>query len=124
MSHPSPIQPAIPDCSVSVSWAAETAVLAVTGTVDMLTASELEAAIADAIATHPAAVIVDLTEVDFLASHGMRVLVEANDSMAPEMAFLVVADGPITARPMKLIGLTEIISVYPTLGEALLGLAA
>jgi anti-sigma B factor antagonist len=124
MSDPSPTHPAIPDCSVSVSWAAETAVLAVTGTVDMLTASTLEAAIADAIAPHPTAVIVDLTEVDFLASHGMRVLIQAHNSMAPEMAFLVVADGPITARPMKLIGLTEIITVYPTLGEALLGLAA
>lgn len=124
MSDPSPTHPAIPDCSVSVSWSAETAVLAVTGTVDMLTASTLEAAIADAIAPNPTAVIVDLTEVDFLASHGMRVLIEAHNGMAPETAFLVVADGPITARPMKLIGLTEIITVYPTLGEALLGLAA
>jgi anti-sigma B factor antagonist len=124
MSDPSPTHPAIFDCSVSVSWTAETAVLAVAGTVDMLTASKLEAAIAAAIASHPTAVIVDLTEVDFLASHGMRALIQAHNDMAPEMAFLVVADGPITARPMKLIGLTDIISVYPTLGEALLGLAA
>ena len=124
MSDPSSTQPVIPDCSVSVSWTAETAVLAVTGTVDMLTASTLEAAIAGAIAPNPTAVIVDLTDVDFLASHGMRVLIEAHNSMAPEMVFIVVADGSITARPMKLIGLTEIITVYPTLGEALLGLAA
>jgi anti-sigma B factor antagonist len=124
MSDPSPTHPAIPVCSVSVSWTAETAVLAVAGTVDMLTASTLEAAIAAAIAPHPTAVIVDLTEVDFLASHGMRVLIQAHNSMAPEMVFIVVADGSITARPMKLIGLTEMITVYATLGEALLGLAA
>lgn len=116
--------PPISDCSVSVSWTTGTAVLAVGGTLDMLTASKLRAAIATATAERPAAVIVDLTEVDFLASHGMRVLIEAHDGTGPETVFLVVADGPVTARPMKLIGLTELMTVYPTLGDALLGLAA
>ena len=125
MSDPSLTHHAIPDCSVSVSWTAGTAaVLTVVGTIDMLTAPKLETAMTAAVATHPSALIVDLSGVDFLASHGMRVLVDAHDSAGPETVFLVVADGPATARPMTLIGLTELISVYPTLGEAVLGLAA
>lgn len=111
-------------CTLDTNWIGRTVVVAAVGTVDVLTAPQLTEAVEAVLTESPSAVIIDLTEVDFLASHGMRVLIQAHNSMAPEMAFLVVADGPITARPMKLIGLTEIITVYPTLGEALLGLAA
>lgn len=116
--------PAISDCSVSISCTAGAAVLTVGGTLDMLTATKLQDILAAAITKRPPAVIVDLTDVDFLASHGMRVLIEAHYSAGPETAVVVVADGPVTARPMMLIGLTELITVYPTLSEALLGLAA
>ncbi|CAN5191373.1 STAS domain-containing protein [soil metagenome] len=124
MIDPSSTHPLVSDCTVVESWSARTAVLTVIGTVDMLTVPKLEAAIATALAARPAALIADLTGVDFLASHGMRVLIETHDNKAQETVFLVVADGPVTARPMKLIGLTDLITVYPTLGEALLRLAA
>ncbi|MCV7227910.1 STAS domain-containing protein [Mycolicibacterium komossense] len=124
MSDPSLTHAPLSDCTVDQTWSGSTAVLAVIGTVDMLTMPKLQAAIESALAAHPSALIVDLTEVDFLASHGMRVLIDAHDGKSPETEFLVVAEGPITARPMILIGLTELISVYPTLNEALLRLAA
>jgi hypothetical protein len=36
----------------------------------------------------------------------------------------VVATGPVTARPLTLTGIDEIISVRPTLRGAMIGLAA
>jgi anti-sigma B factor antagonist len=99
-------------------------VLSVSGTVDMLTASTMEAAISTELDKQPVALIVDLTDVEFLASHGLRVLIDAHDGITGDTAFLIVADGPVTARPLTLMGITEFIAVYPTLHEALLKLAA
>jgi anti-anti-sigma regulatory factor len=49
--------------------------------------------------------IVDLSEVDFLASAGMSVFIAGNHAANGARPFGVVADGPCTARPMKLMGL-------------------
>ena len=69
-------------------------VVAVTGVVDMLTAPDLEKAIAEAAKSSPTAVVVDMSAVEFLASAGMGVLIAAQDELAPAIRFAVVADGP------------------------------
>ena len=97
-------------------------VVAVTGVVDMLTAPELEKAIAEAAESSPAAVVVDMTEVEFLASAGMGVLIAAQDELAPAIRFAVIADGPATSRPLKLVGVTDVVDLYATLDEALTAL--
>ncbi len=84
----------------------------------MLTSPQLEAAITGALAKQPAAVIVDLSDVDFLASAGMGVLVAARDRAGETAGFAVVANGPATSRPLKLVGLADLIGMYPTLDEA------
>ena len=97
-------------------------VVAVTGVVDMLTAPELEKAIAKAAKSSPAAVVVDMSAVEFLASAGMGVLIAAQDELAPAIRFAVVADGPATSRPLKLVGVTDVVDLYATLDEALTAL--
>jgi anti-sigma B factor antagonist len=94
------------------------AVLAVTGDVDMLTAVHLTAAIETALATAPTAVIIDLSKVEFLASAGMSALVSAHADADP-IGIAVVADGPSTSRPMKVVGLDTLLAIYPTLDAAL-----
>src|SRR6476646_7875617 len=50
--------------------------------------------------------IVDLSELDFLASAGMTVLLHGNRCAArASKRFGVVAEGPVTGRLMKLLGL-------------------
>ena len=93
-------------------------VVSVSGTVDMLTASRLEGAIAAALAENPVALVIDLTDVDFLASHGISVLVAAHERVTPRAAFAVVADGPATAA-VRLIGVSDLLALYPTRDEAL-----
>ena len=48
------------------------AVLAVGGEIDMVTAPQFEKAIDDVLADDPATLVIDLTEVTFLASEGLR----------------------------------------------------
>ena len=97
-------------------------VVAVSGTVDMLTAPKLEAAINAAAQSSPSAVVVDFTAVEFLASAGLGVLVAAHGDLAPAVKLSVVADGPATSRPLKLVGIADIVDLYATLDEALAAL--
>jgi anti-sigma B factor antagonist len=97
-------------------------VVGVSGVVDMLTAPELEKAIAEAAKSSPSAVVVDMTAVEFLASAGMGVLIAAQDELSPAIKFAVVAEGPATSRPLKLVGVTDVVDLYSTLDEALAAL--
>ncbi|OOK76118.1 putative stage II sporulation protein [Mycobacterium kansasii] len=60
---------------------------------------------------------------DFLASAGMTVLVTANAQVVAPTRFAVVADGPATSRPIKLMGIDSVFPLYLTLDSALSSLA-
>ncbi len=113
---------AIPACVVEERWYDVTVVLSCSGVIDMLTAPHLEESLASVLAKQPSAVIVDLSKVDFLASRGMGVLIEMHDRITPDIGFAVVADGPATSRPLKLIGVADVINMHSTLDAALVGL--
>lgn len=119
MSTPSARPDRTPPIVVGEQWYDTTVVISCSGIIDMLTATSLERAITAALDKQPAALIVDLTAVDFLASHGMGVLVGADDRLSADQRFAVVADGPATSRPMTLIGLADQLSMYATLEAAL-----
>jgi anti-sigma B factor antagonist len=107
---------------VTTRWVGRLAVLAVCGDLDILTAPVLADAISYAAAESPTGVIVDLTDVNFLASAGMSVLVTAHEEIAAKAGFGVVADGPATSRPMRLVGLDRTITLYRTVDAALAGI--
>lgn len=111
-----------PGCVISERWIGRTVVICISGVLDMLTSPQLEASIASSMRNNPSAIIVDLTDVDFLASAGMGVLVAARDQAASTVRFGVVANGPATSRPLKLVGLADLIGLYETLDEALVAL--
>ncbi|OBG31285.1 STAS domain-containing protein [Mycobacterium sp. E3198] len=94
-------------------------VLTVSGEVDMLSAPQLAEAVRTALAATPPALVIDLTKVDFLASAGMTVLVTAQAEVTPPTRFAVVANGPATSRPIKLMGLDNVLALYSTLDSAL-----
>lgn len=105
-------------CIINEHWLEDVVVIACTGVLDMLTAPDLERRIDDAFDKQPTAMIVDLTAVDFLSAHGMTVLMETHDRLGGT-AFIVVADGPATSRPMTLVGLSAALTMRPTLDAAL-----
>lgn len=116
----SPEHPDLALASVSVETARGTVeIVRARGAVDMLTGSELERSLELALDRQPSAIIADLTDVDFLASFGMAVLVRTSERLPRTIRFAVVADGPATSRPLVIIGLDEVLAIYPTLATAL-----
>lgn len=95
-------------------------VISARGDIDLATTSELtdviDAVLADDM---PSALIIDLTEVTFLASAGMTVLIETHQRVAGRTHFAVIADGPATHRPLTLMGLDTIFAVHNDLEVAL-----
>lgn len=102
-------------------WVDRTAILAVRGDVDALTAPKLTEKILDVSAEQPSALILDLSELDFLASAGITVLVAAHEYITEKVnvGFAVVADGPTTSRPLKLMAIDSVINLHPNLQDAL-----
>ncbi|MET0701473.1 MAG: STAS domain-containing protein [Mycobacterium sp.] len=105
------------------NWVARTAVIAVAGDLDMITAPDLADAIRAAAAQGPTALIVDLSKVGFLGSAGMSALVGAHQEISGSARFGVVADGPATSRPLRLLGLDTLLTLYQTLDAALVDVA-
>ena len=95
------------------------AVVVAVGAVDMLTAPQLQDAITAAAQRKPAGLVVDMTQVDFLGSAGMQVLMTSRKQLDAGIKFAVVADGPATSRPLKLVGIADIVALYASLDEAL-----
>ncbi|MDT5347512.1 MAG: hypothetical protein QOH91_799 [Mycobacterium sp.] len=115
----SPIDPTA--FEVGKYQAGQATVLTVSGEVDMLTAPQLAEAIHNALAGRPEALVVDMSKVEFLASAGMTVLVTAQADVVPPTRFAVVAEGPATSRPIKLMGIDTVLPLYSTLDSALSG---
>lgn len=109
--------------NVTRSDAASAVVLTVTGALDILSAPTFRQALLDTLATAPKNVVVDLSDLDFLASAGLAALVEGHRAAGAATGFGVVAVGSATRRPLDLTGLTEVIAVFDTLDEAVSKLA-
>ncbi|MCV7152675.1 STAS domain-containing protein [Mycobacterium pyrenivorans] len=94
-------------------------VVTAVGAVDMLTAPQLQDVMTAALRRKPAGLILDMTQVDFLGSAGMQVLMAMRNQFGPETRFAVVADGPATSRPLKITGIADFIELFSTLDVAL-----
>lgn len=110
---------------ITVNRIDDLAILAVRGEVDLATAHHLTERIDAVLAeSTPAALIIDLTDVPFLASAGMTVLVTASQHVGKSARFAVVADGPATSRPLIMMGLDQVITLYTDLDAAVNALAS
>jgi anti-sigma B factor antagonist len=95
------------------------AVLKVGGDIDLATVPALEAAIDEALIPKPPGLVIDLSDVAFLASAGLQALVSTHTNVSQSAHFAVVANSASTSRPIELTGLDQIFELYPTLAEAL-----
>jgi len=106
---------------VQLEGSEEVPVIRVAGEVDLTTAPELRAKLAEL----PAAggtVVIDMSEVTFLDSTGLSVLVaswkrfgEADE----HRNFRLVVNRPAIQRVLDVTGLTQVFGVFPTLEEAI-----
>jgi anti-sigma B factor antagonist len=82
------------------------------GTIDLRTRPQLARAITAAVAERPADVVIDLTDVDFMSSVGLHVLLDARQEAGNRTRLRVIATG----RPLRTVtdtGLDETLAVYP-----------
>ena len=67
----------------------------------------------------PSAVIIDLTDVDFLSSTGMTALIDTHRRLGTLVELAVVSNAPSTTRPLTLVGMDEMLSLHADLDAAL-----
>ena len=107
-------------CRVTREWLGTAVILRVAGVIDMLTAPCLESALAGCLEEKPAAMVVDLSDTEFLASAGIGALIHARTQAGDvPVGFAVVADSPATSRPLRLLGLDGVLNLHATVDEAL-----
>ncbi|WP_433781422.1 STAS domain-containing protein [Actinomycetospora sp. CA-101289] len=105
--------------SVALVEVPEGVVLAVTGPLDLAGAPKLRRTVERAARLRPALLVIDLTEVTFLASVGMAELVRANRDLRGTCSVHVVASGRLVLRPLELTRLTDELAIHSTLADAL-----
>jgi anti-sigma B factor antagonist len=122
MTSPVPGDPSDPAPTLTVNVEKRQSgavVLRVSGEIDLVTAPRLEESVTRVLAQRPEILVVDLTDVHFLASAGLSVLVAAHNQAGENTDMRLVASGSATLRPMELTGLAQALQLYPTLREAL-----
>jgi anti-sigma B factor antagonist len=103
-----------------------TVLLTVEGAVDGLTAPRLRSALADAFARLAGRVLVlDLSEVTFLGSPGLRALFDSASEAARHGGYrplrVVVDHTRPVIRPIEIVGLDNVLALYHRVDEALRG---
>jgi anti-sigma B factor antagonist len=104
-------------------------ILVVRGAVDGLTAPRLRAAIADVLDDlRGRPLVVDLTEVSFLGSAGLRTLHDAAREAEHRPEFtplrIVVDQNRPVVRPIEIVGLDAILALYEDVADAVEGESA
>ncbi|MGI8461723.1 MAG: STAS domain-containing protein [Solirubrobacterales bacterium] len=86
----------------------ETVVVALEGEIDLSTAPEAERRILDAAGGSPARIVIDLREVTFMDSSGVRVLLSAHrDAESNGRSFAIVKGNSAVDRLLEVTGLAE-----------------
>jgi anti-sigma B factor antagonist len=107
-------------CEVSVSEREGVSIVTAVGEVDVSTAPKLRQSLHDQLKA--ALVVVDLSEVTFLDSTGLGVLVSALRRKREQEAgdaFRLVVSRPQVSKVLEVTGLTSVFPIYRTLEEAL-----
>lgn len=101
-------------------------VVRVGGELDMSSAPDLDGVVRSLLpGSPPRGLVLDLTELTFLGSHGIALLVELHDRTIEEertYALRLVGIRPAVARILTMTGVLAMFDVHDTVGSALLSL--
>jgi anti-sigma B factor antagonist len=105
--------------SVSTRSVGGSTVVAVAGDVDISTSPELRSALADATGSGATAVVVDLTEVSFVDSTALGVLVGAFTTLRHNGGrFALATDHEAVLKVLRITALHDVLGVHPTVDAA------
>jgi|SRR5882757_7820640 anti-anti-sigma factor len=97
-----------PQLSTTVIARGRTAHLLVAGEIDLSTYEQFERAVVEATRGH-GPIVLDLTQVEFMATVGIRVLYTHRD----QVKAILVAPGSIITRALTIAGLDTVIPINP-----------
>ena len=89
------------------------------GELDLYNAAEVRSALADASAQFPERIVVDLSEVEFIDSTALGVLIETRARLVNRDGLLLAAPGLETRRALQISGLDQLFTVHDSVPEAL-----
>jgi anti-sigma B factor antagonist len=89
------------------------------GELDLYNAQSVREALTEACANAPSKVVVDLSQVEFIDSTALGVLVEARTKLANRRALLLAAPGVETRRALEISGLDRHFGLHDTVDDAL-----
>ena len=94
-------------------------IVKVTGSVDALTAAELSNVLSDQIAAGRANLVVDLMDVEFMSSAGLRTLLGAvKEARSSGGDLRITSTNPGIDKVLKMSGFHNIAKVFPSQAEA------
>ncbi|WP_447002218.1 STAS domain-containing protein [Saccharothrix isguenensis] len=95
------------------------ALVRVSGSLDAAAQRPVTAALDDVFDTGPGAIVLDLSEVDFLGSAGIALLVNTRHRAARQgIPFAVVADNHRVLRPLRMSQVDTALPLHPTVRAA------
>ena len=104
---------------ISSEKTGDACIVRLAGELDLYNAHAVRDVLLEACADGPERVIVDLSEVEFIDSTALGVLIEARSKLPNKQAFLLASPGLETRRALQISGLDRHFSVHETLPEAL-----
>jgi anti-sigma B factor antagonist len=108
------------DPVLSVESVGEACVVKLGGELDLYNAGRVRDALSQAFDDSPDRVVVDLSEVEFIDSTALGVLIEARTKIDNGRAFLLAAPALETRRALEISGLDRHFAVHDSVSEALL----
>lgn len=94
-------------------------VVRLAGELDLYNADAVRQALFQAAADGPDRLVVDLSQVEFIDSTALGVLIEARTKLENRKAFLLAAPGLETRRALQISGLDRHFTVHDTVPDAL-----
>ena len=107
------------DPVLGVENAGEACVIRLGGELDLYNAPQMRDALMGACDDSPQRIVVDLSEVEFIDSTALGVLIEARSRLNNRRAFLLAAPGLETRRALEISGLDRHFSLHQSVSEAL-----
>lgn len=104
---------------ISSEKAGDACIVRLAGELDLYNAHTVRDALVQACADGPERVIVDLSEVEFIDSTALGVLIEARSKLPNKQGFLLAAPGLETRRALQISGLDRHFAVHQSVPEAL-----
>lgn len=105
------------------AWSGQTAVVTAAGEIDLTIAEYLRNALLSALNAGATGLVVDLAGATFLDSAGVTAIVRAaRRASASEAALRLVVTAPPVLRVIDLVGLNQLVPVYPSVAEAIASL--